>query len=80
MFRNRSDTNQTVLVSQEMARGMKFRIMDVDGLHYLCSEIKGADQLPNCAFVCIYAKSRFSYEFAHLNEDDNQKLVTLTIS
>ena len=28
-----------------MARGLKFRIQVVEGLYYLCSENKGADQL-----------------------------------
>ena len=28
-----------------MARGMKFRIKEVEGVYYLCSENKGADQL-----------------------------------
>ena len=28
-----------------MARGLKFRILKVDGLYYLCSENKGADEL-----------------------------------
>ena len=28
-----------------MARGLKFRIQEVEGLYYLCSENKGADQL-----------------------------------
>ena len=39
-----SDTNQTVQL-QKMARGFKFRIKIEEGLHYLCSENKGADQL-----------------------------------
>ena len=39
-----SDTNQAVGL-QEMARGLKFRIKIVEGLYYLCSEKKGADQL-----------------------------------
>ena len=30
---------------QEMARGLKFQISEVNGLFYLCSENKGADQL-----------------------------------
>ena len=28
-----------------MARGLKFRIKEVEGLYYPCSENKGADQL-----------------------------------
>ena len=39
-----SDTNQAVHI-QKMARGLKFRIKKVEGLYYLCSENKGADQL-----------------------------------
>ena len=39
-----SNTNQAVQL-QKMARGMKFRIKKVEGLYYLCSENKGADQL-----------------------------------
>ena len=43
-FPSRSDTNQAVQL-QKMARGLKLRIKKVDGLYYLCSEKKGADQL-----------------------------------
>ena len=39
-----SDTNQAVQ-PQKMARGLKFRILKVEGLYYLCSENKDADQL-----------------------------------
>ena len=39
-----SDTNRAVQ-PQKMARGLKFRILKVVGLYYLCSENKGADQL-----------------------------------
>ena len=39
-----SDTNQAVQL-QKMARSLKFRIKKVEGLPYLCSENKGADQL-----------------------------------
>ena len=31
--------------TEKMARGLKFRILKVKGLYYLCSENKGADQL-----------------------------------
>ena len=43
-FPNWSDTNQAVQL-QKMARGLKFQIEKVEGLYYLCSENKGADQL-----------------------------------
>ena len=41
---NRSDTNWAVQ-PQKMARGMKSRIWEVEGLYYLFSKNKGADQL-----------------------------------
>ena len=40
-----SDTNRAVQ-PQKMARGLKFRIEEVEGLYYQCSENKGADRLP----------------------------------
>ena len=40
----RSDTSRAVQ-SQKMARGLQFRIQEVEGLNYLCSGNKGADQL-----------------------------------
>ena len=43
-FSTVSDTNQGVQL-QKMARGLKFRIKEVEGLYYPCSENKGADQL-----------------------------------
>ena len=43
-FSTRSDTNRAVQ-SQKTARGLNFRIKKVEGLYYLCSENKGADQL-----------------------------------
>ena len=39
-----SYTNQAVQL-QKMARGLTFRIKEVEGLYYICSENKGADQL-----------------------------------
>ena len=56
-----------------MARGLKFRIKEVEELYNLCSENKGADQLRGktvklfCVFVFAYAKSWFSYDEAHLD-------------
>ena len=43
-FPTRSDTIKALQI-QKMARGLKFRIYKVEGLYYLCSENKGADQL-----------------------------------
>ena len=49
LFPTWSDTNQAVQLQRGMARGMarglKFRIYKVEGLYYLCSEYKSADQL-----------------------------------
>ena len=64
-----SDTNQAVQL-QKMARGLKFR--KVEGLHYLCSENKGADQLRGyreadlrlCFRVC---KCWFSHDAVQLS-------------
>ena len=44
---------------QNMARGLKFQIKEVDGLSYQSSESKGA------SLLLAYAKSRFSYDTAH---------------
>ena len=43
-FPTRSDANRAEEL-QKMARGLKFRIYEAEGLYYLCSENKGADQL-----------------------------------
>ena len=67
----RSDTNQAVQ-PQKMARGLKFQIYEEEGLYYLCSENKGADQfrgLPAkliCVFVFDNAKSPFSHDAAQM--------------
>ena len=58
------DTNQAVQL-QKMARCLKFRIKEVEGLNYPCSKNKGADQLRGtakliCAFVFAYAKCWFN--------------------
>ena len=44
LFPTWSDTNQAVQL-QKMARCLKFRIKEVEGLNYPCSENKGADKL-----------------------------------
>ena len=43
-FPTRSDTNRAVQL-QKISRGIKYRIQEVEGLYYSCSENKGADQL-----------------------------------
>ena len=58
-------------VPHKMAKGLKFRIEEVEGIYYLCSENKGADQLRGYReadlrlFFFAYAKSRFSHDKAH---------------
>ena len=58
-----SDTNRAVQ-PQKMARGLYFQVLKVEGLYYLCSENKGANQLCGypaqliCAFVCADAKKK----------------------
>ena len=71
-FLTRSDTNQAVQ-PQKIARDLKFQTWEVEGLYYLCSENKGADQLRFkcaalliCAFVFAYVKIRFSQHAAQL--------------
>ena len=43
-FSNQADTNRAVK-PWKMARGFKFKIYEVEGFYYRCSENKGADQL-----------------------------------
>ena len=67
----RPDKNRAVQ-SQKMARCLKFRIYEVDGLYYLSSEKTKA--LISCivtvqlkyAFCFINAKSRFSHDVAKM--------------
>ena len=60
-FPTRSNTNRAVQ-PQKMARGLKFRIYEVEGLYYLFSENKGADQLRSyCAADLRLLKSWFSH-------------------
>ena len=54
-----------------MASGLKFRIKKVEGLPYLCSENKGADQLrgngeADLRLCLVYAKCWFSHDAAHI--------------
>ena len=49
-----------------MARGLKYRIKEEEGLFYLSSENKDADQLHGNICVFAYAKSRFSHEADHI--------------
>ena len=67
------DTNWAVQ-SQKIARSLKFRMKEEEGLYYPCRENKGAGQISFavtaklvCAFVFAYAKIQFSYAAAHLS-------------
>ena len=65
-FPTRSDKNQAVQ-PQGIARGLQFQIKEIEGLYYLSSENKGADQqLLMSAFVFAYAKSSFSHDTANV--------------
>ena len=52
----------------KMARGLKFLILEVDCLYYLCSENNGADQLPGYRSAPLFShiKNRFSHDIAQL--------------
>ena len=50
-FATRSDMNRAEL-PQKVSRRLKFRIYEVEGLCYLCSETKGADQL--CGYCAAH--------------------------
>ena len=82
-----SDTNQAVL-SLNMARGLKFRIQKVEGLYYLCSENKGADQLRGyreadlCLCFRICKKPVFSQcgSFVSVGCDETNHLIEEALS
>ena len=78
------DTNQAVQ-PQKMARGLKFRIYEKEGLYYLCSENKGADQLRGyceadlrlCFRICknlvfSWRGSYYTIKFANIKGVDQQ--------
>ena len=81
-FLTRSNTNQAAQ-PQKMVKGLKFRMHEVEGLYFLCSENKGADQRYCvtaqliCVFVFAYAKIRFSQKEAHLVHHDQEISVFL---
>ena len=63
----RSDTNWVVQL-KNMARGL-FGIKVVEGLYYLFSANKGADQHEADLCLCFFrinAKSRLSHDVAHM--------------
>ena len=55
---------------QMMARGFKIWILEVEGLYYLCSKNKGADQLPVTvswsAPLFLHMQNRFFHDKAHI--------------
>ena len=62
-FPTRSDKNRAVQ-PQKMARGLKFLILKVEGLYYLCCENNGADYL--CLCFRIYIKKSFLLKWLKL--------------
>ena len=72
-FLTRSDTNRAVQPQKiHVARDLKFWIQQVEGLYYLCSENKGADQLCSYLRLCfhIYAKCRFPHFAAQFTRNN----------
>ena len=61
-FPTRYDTNLAVQI-QKMTRGLKFRIYEIQGLYYICSENKAADQL------CGYREADLRL-FSHMQKAD----------
>ena len=55
-----SDKKNQAVQIQKMARILKFRIRKVNGLYYLCSENKDADQLRG------YRKADLPLGFSHM--------------
>ena len=79
-FPTRSDTN-CIVQPQKMAGVLKFRIYKVEGLHYLCSKNKGADQLRGYRTadlrLCFpYAKSGTANIVPHLSISKISNLAT----
>ena len=64
-FLTRSDINKAVK-SQKQARGSKFWIKEDEGLYYMCSKKKGADQL--CS-SCITVTAQLIYVFIFAKEN-----------
>ena len=86
-FRTWSDTNQAVQ-PHKIARDLKFQILEVEGLYYLCSENKALISFAVtakliCVLVFAYAKIQFSHEAAHIEmlhyESNNYSFVPSTL-
>ena len=66
-----------------MARGLKYRIKEVEELFYLCCKYKGDDQLrgyreADLRIVFALAKSQFSHDAAHIiNSPDSLSEILL---
>ena len=63
-----------------MVRGLKFRMKEVEGFYYLCSENKGTTAKLICVFVSAYAKSWFSHNEAHMYHARLQTLQKLIVA
>ena len=69
LFPTWSDTNQAVQL-QKMARCLKIRIKEVEGLNYPCSENKGAD-LRLRFRIC---KMLFSHDTAQMRQNQRREI------
>ena len=70
VFPTRSDTNRAVQ-SMNMARGLKFRIQEVEGLYYPCSENKGAAHVVSVAGLAAVEDLNISQSgsFSYIDTD-----------
>ena len=58
-----SGSNQTVQL-QKMVRGLKFQILEEEGLHYLCCKNEGTDQL----HIYHAADLRLCFPWTHIHK------------
>ena len=66
-FPTRSDTNQALQRqnTKKIARGLKIRILEVEGLCYLCNENKGTEKLCGLVICAFFSpKNRVSHDVA----------------
>ena len=57
-----------------MARGLKFRIKEVEGLYNVCSENKDAERLISCAVIKKYRKNQHDRLFLLLSIDSHSDM------
>ena len=79
VFPTRSDTNRAVQ-PQKRVGGLKFRIKEVEGLYYLCSKNKGADQLRGHLRLCFSHLCINFERFSHDAADKRNGSLTYALS